>query len=387
MTVSQVMSESDTVILAATPPGDHCISMDLVAREVHAALEKAAPEVGFTLIRPGGEHRSWLGKQSLRYWHYPRLLRRTMRAHSQSVLHVLDHSYAHLCRTSPRAVVTCYDLANFAVTGLNPIQMGLWKTRVRGLHHAVRIIAISENTARDIHEALGIPRDRIVVSHLGVAKEFCPVPSSQRRLGDAAKLLSQSPGSFFFLHVGSNERRKNIPVLLKAFARAKQRSASASLRLVKVGRKFTDDGLEPLLSDLNIAGDVIELGRISDEALIEIYNYVDCLVFPSLYEGFGLPVAEAQACGLPCILANASCLKEVGGAAALYHESEDPEDLANQMVELVTNQSLRARLSELGLQNAMRFRWDVHARALLDVYGEVLDITGARRTANLQNRR
>jgi glycosyltransferase involved in cell wall biosynthesis len=169
--------------------------------------------------------------------------------------------------------------------------------------------------------------------------------------------------------VGTNAVRKNIPLLLRAFSLVKRRHPEALL--VKVGPPFSENGYGKMLEELKIFEDVLELGKVSNQTLVEIYRSIDCMVFPSLYEGFGRPVLEAQACGVPCVLARSSCLEEVGGDAVLYHDPLASEDLANKMSEVLMQEDLRTDLVKRGFANAACFTWEKHARTLLEVYAQV----------------
>lgn len=355
-------------ILVGTPPADGCLSMDLYARDVSEAFGRVFPSLSHILLQPGGETAPWIQKQYLRYSGYPKLLRREIRTRKASVVHVLDHSYAHLCRVAEKTIVTCHDIADLKVSSLTFWQSALWKWRISGLRRAARIVAMSENTARDLRELLEIPPEQIVVNYSGVSGRF--TPSQAPPEAECARQLRRVRGErFLFLHVGNNTTRKNIPLLLRALSILRRHHPSVTL--VKVGDPLASGENAELVEQLNLTGNLIELGRIEDEALVEVYRSVDCMVFPSLYEGFGRPVVEAQACGTPCILARSSSLEEVGGSAALYHDPSSAEDLANCMKEVLERETLRFDLAARGFVNARRFSWDNHAQKLVDIYFDV----------------
>ncbi len=161
-------------ILVGTPPADGCLSMDLYARDVSEAFGRVFPSLSHILLQPGGETAPWIQKQYLRYSGYPKLLRREIRTRKASVVHVLDHSYAHLCRVAEKTIVTCHDIADLKVSSLTFWQSALWKWRISGLRRAARIVAMSENTARDLRELLEIPPEQIVVNYSGVSGRFTP---------------------------------------------------------------------------------------------------------------------------------------------------------------------------------------------------------------------
>ena len=114
------------------------------------------------------------------------------------------------------------------------------------------------------------------------------------------------------------------------------------------------------------------LGFLHEDRLTALYNLCDVLAFPSLYEGFGMPVAEAQACGLPCVISNASSLPEIGGEGALYHDPLDAQALADQLQRVYEDKELRASLRAKGFANAQRFDWDRHVDTLMQYWGSIL---------------
>lgn len=283
----------------------------------------------------------------------------------QTVLHVLDHSYAHLCRHHRSAVVTCHDIAEYRETNLNSRQFRGWEARVLGMRQARKIIAVSEATKHDLIEVLKIPEQQIVVSHNGVGSNFKPVAdcaSAQEKFPELAVPQLK------ILHIGSNIHRKNVEMVIRALGILNTRRFD--FRFVKVGAEFSPEQ-KNLLAAERVLGKVIHLGRVDTDDLPAIYSLCDVLAFPSLQEGFGLPVLEAQACGLPTILSRTGSLPEVGGRASLYVDPAVPGELADQIQ--FANQSGEAqKLRELGFENVKRFSWRKHAEAVSAVYAELL---------------
>jgi glycosyltransferase involved in cell wall biosynthesis len=334
-------------------------------REAFAALPGDAPR-----LRPVSPPRLWLGRGWRRRLAQrvvlPALLRRAVReeaaAGRRPAIHILDPHYSHLL---PRrgGLVTCHDLDAL----IAPLAgMAKWEERQRlgAMVRAGAVHAISGNTANDVARYFPALRSRVVVNYYGLAPEFRIRPPA----ADAPHLapLRAASGAIFVLHVGSNIERKNIPVLLRGFALAQQRLPGRPLRLVKVGDDLRTDGFAALLGELGLGSEVIQLGSLGVSALVDVYNHCDLFAFPSRYEGFGRPVAEAQACGLPCVLANASSLPEVGGPSARYHRVDDPAGLAAHLIELAGKPGLREQLRAEGVANAGRFTWRRHAQLLVD---------------------
>jgi len=312
-----------------------------------------------------------IAKQWARYVAYPRQTwREYRRSGTGTIAHVLDHSYAHICRSDIPCVVTCHDLALHRRDDLPFLQLQFWKHRVAGLRRARRVVAISQHTAKDVAELMDVPPERIVVNYYGIDPIFRHLPEDHIPHERITPLREMRRNSLLLLHVGSNIPRKNIGTLLEAFGQLRKNGLDA--KLVKVGHNMLENGYGPQIQRLGLQDDIVHLGLLSPVDLIEVYNACDMFLFPSSYEGFGRPVLEAQACGIPCILANSSSLPEVGGDAALYHEAEDVDQLVRHVEAIAQDQSLRAKLVEDGLTNAKRFSWKRHGEVLIETYKAAL---------------
>jgi glycosyltransferase involved in cell wall biosynthesis len=234
-----------------------------------------------------------------------------------------------------------------------------------GIRRAPAIIAISHTTKRDLVRHLGIPEERIFVVYHGVDHDlFRPV--EERPIDEP-----------YILFVGSEHPRKNLFTLLKAFKLLKGMDRRfRHLKLVKVGAAgggeapFRERTLKAI-AQLGLDGDVVFAGVVPDEELPAYYSGAECLVFPSLYEGFGFPVLEAMASGCPVIVSSAGSLPEVAGDAALVVEPLDARALAEAMHALLTDGSLRRRLVQRGLKRASQFSWEKAARETEAVYQQV----------------
>jgi glycosyltransferase involved in cell wall biosynthesis len=172
---------------------------------------------------------------------------------------------------------------------------------------------------------------------------------------------------FVVINIGSNLDRKNLATTLRAVAQLR-REGRVPVKFLKIGASLAGDGYTPLINELGIAEDVIELGMLTPPQVAAICNLGHALSFPSLYEGFGRPTLEAQACGMPCVLADASCMREVGGDGALYHEGTRHEELAALLEKVFSSAETRAALIDAGFKNAARFTWEAHIRTLTAVY-------------------
>ena len=234
----------------------------------------------------------------------------------------------------------------------------------QGVKKAIKIIAVSYATKRDLVRYLGIPEERIAVIHEGIDRKIF-------------KLIRQRPVSYpYILYVGAEHPRKNLNNLLKAFGRLKQEGDFRGLKLVKVGKaggQEVDFRKETLLAieTLNLRNEVIFTERVSNEELAAYYSNAECFVFPSLYEGFGFPPLEAMSCGCPVISSSVSSLPEVVGEAALQVKAHDIYELVKAIQETLTNKNLRRKLIQEGFKQARKFSWKHAAQETLQVYQEV----------------
>ena len=225
------------------------------------------------------------------------------------------------------------------------------------------VIAVSENTKMDLVKYLGIPEEMIFVVHNGVDHEiFKP----------GTFTTSQFP---YILYVGSERPRKNLLRLLEAFSIVKKSGVIADLKLIKIGSpgrhsSYRQDTLNKI-KELGLDGEVIFIPHVPDELLVKYYSSAKALVYPSLYEGFGLPVIEAMASGCPVIASNNSSLPEVAGNAALLVDPLDVNDISSSITHLLTGPILGRTLVEKGLKRSLDFSWSDTAKKTLDLYHRI----------------
>jgi glycosyltransferase involved in cell wall biosynthesis len=233
---------------------------------------------------------------------------------------------------------------------------------------ASRVVTISSHSAKDIVELYGVPRGRIAIVSPAVSPEFYPVADPAVALEVKARYGIRRGA--FVLSGGGAEPRKNIVRLIEAFGRApKLREA---MNLVVVGGM--ERGAEPILEAVRRARlqeAVIFPGHVPLEDLRALYAGCSLFAFPSLYEGFGMPVLEAMACGAPVVSSNASSLPEVVGDAALLVDPRDPEAWARAMTRVLDDANLREDLRRKGALRVKAFSWEQSARDQLRVYQEL----------------
>jgi glycosyltransferase involved in cell wall biosynthesis len=226
---------------------------------------------------------------------------------------------------------------------------------------AARFIAVSETTRQDMVSHLDVDPRRVDVIYNGVDAQFRPAADS-----GVVRAFRESKGlpEQFILFLGTLEPRKNIPTLLRAYAVARQRGVTAPLVLAG-GGGWGDLRLHSLIDELGITASVILTGYVAMSEQTLWYNAATLFAFPSLYEGFGLPVLEAMASGTPVIASNHSSLREVVGSAGITVDPHDPDSLADALVATMRDDAARADLSARGLIQARRFTWE---RAAAETY-------------------
>ncbi|MCA9932454.1 MAG: glycosyltransferase family 4 protein [Ardenticatenaceae bacterium] len=268
------------------------------------------------------------------------------------------------------AIVTIYDLSFMHYPERFPSlqRRYLQGQTAQACRRARRVITISESGRQDVHRFFGVPLAQIDVVTPGVDEAYQPLPAEEV----AAFRQRRGLPSRFVLHVGTLQPRKNIPTLLEAFARL----PLLDVHLVLVGGKgWLYDEIFARVTALNLQERVHFTGYVPDEELSLWYNAAALLAFPSVYEGFGLPVVEAMACGTPVAAANTSSIPEAAGDAALLFDPLDVQELADCMTAVLQDTSLAATMREKGLTQAQQFSWAragwetavAYQRALTDI--------------------
>ena len=238
----------------------------------------------------------------------------------------------------------------------------------RSIARADHVLTDSEATRRDTIRLFGIDPDRVTVVGAGVDARFRPL-TAQEIAPVRAKYGLTWP---FVLSVSTLEPRKNFDGLIRAFAQARRKAGFAH-HLVIAGRKGWL--YEPVFRAVVEEGveDVVHfLGFVPDEDLPALYNLADLFAFPSHYEGFGLPVLEALACGVAVLCTDTSSLPEIVGDAAMMIPTDDQEALALGLIQLLMDARLRQSLARKGPEQAARFTWNAAARKLMDVYHHLI---------------
>jgi glycosyltransferase involved in cell wall biosynthesis len=268
-------------------------------------------------------------------------------------------------------VVTIHDLTLNYFPGKkmnNPLRRAAYKITLK---HAVKkacaIITVSRNTKTDLRLLLKTPSDKIKVIYEGVHEKFKPLNNRQAVRAIKNKYNLDKP---YLLYTGVWRGHKNLPALLQAFYILKTKYGFDGY-LVITGRKdplYAPDIMQAITL-LQLKKDVIFTGLVKEDELVPLYNGALTYVFPSLYEGFGLPPLEAMRCGVPVVASSSSCIPEVCGKGnAIYFDPYSPDDMAEKIFSVISQKSLREKLIARGLKHVKKYSWERMARQTLAVY-------------------
>lgn len=273
-----------------------------------------------------------------------------------------------------RSVLTVHDLAfhffpDAAMPSLHHYLNVVVPRSVRRAHH---VIADSANTARDLTNVWNVPPEKISVvqgavdhSHFRPVKDTLKIDQVRARYG--------AEGAPYILAVSRIEPRKNFARLIEAFHHARQ-EAQLPHRLIIGGRKgWLYDEIFAKVVELGIEDAVHFCGFVDDADLPALYSGADFVAYPSLYEGFGLPIIEALACGAPVLTGDNSCLPEAAGPGAVYVNALDVESITQGIIKLATDRELHDRLAIAGRAHAAQFTWERSADQLIEAYTKTLE--------------
>jgi glycosyltransferase involved in cell wall biosynthesis len=368
---------------------EHWPSMDLVADMLFARLKADGGSRGMRaeLLRPtltpegssqagsGGFDRTF-DRFVHRYWDYSRWLRR--RARAFDVFHVIDHSYAHLVHVLPahKTIVTCHDVDAFlslvepALT-TSKLPNILARVVLAGMRKAAYVTCDSIATFDDIRRYNLVPAERLVVVPNGTHAAFSAESDPVNDLAIGQLLGAADEGTVDLLHVGSTIPRKRIDVLLRVVAAV--REACPGVRLLKAGGTFTDEQ-RALVRSLELERSIVELPFLRTEHLAALYRRAAMVLVTSDREGFGLPVAEAMACGTPVVATDLAVLREVGGRAGVYCPRGDVSAWADAVLGLLFERQSPAATGQrrrTGIDRARTFTWEKYASAMGRLYERV----------------
>lgn len=333
-------------------------------------LIQATPLLGKIKPSPHGVGK-WLGYID-KFILFPHQLSRAVAW--ADIIHICDHSnamYVKQLQDKPH-LVTCHDLlAIRSAIGEVKESSTQWtgkylqKWILNSISSSQHIVCVSEKTEEDLLRLSGLSPKKTSIVHNGLNYPYQPL-SPKECIIQLTKLNLSNSYQFFF-HVGGNQWYKNRFGVLSIFAYFKQVSNLVDIRLVMAGKPFTQE-MKQFINDHDLTKHVIELGAVTNQELCALYASAIALLFPSLQEGFGWPIAEAQACGCPVITTNRPPMTEVGGNAAIYIDPSYPQQAA---AEIIRHLPKLQEIKQLGLMNAKRFSTQKMIDAYIKVYEEL----------------
>ena len=370
------------VVIVRRVPGS-TFSIDVYADNLVAALKTVRPHWEIAEIAPipwNSPDKLWLSGTGIKkyyetFWRHPHAVARL----EADIFHVIDQCEAHiaygLSRSNKPVVVTCHDLVQFVYPEIlldqsrfPALSLATWKYAVRGMEKANHVIAVSTNTAHDITRMLKIKPEQTTVIPNGINVEFQVLPTAE--VSSIRQQYMRSPDTFCLLNVGSTHQRKNIITVLKVLKNLTVKGLSVCLW--RTGSDFTKKQKD-FIKKNDLEQYIFDLGNPDKARLVQIYNAADVLLAPSLYEGFGLTIIEAMACGTPVITSNVSSLPEVVGDAAVQIDPWDVEAIAHAICRIKENCNHYNDLVEKGLLRSKFFNWLKTAEQVAKVYESIVE--------------
>jgi glycosyltransferase involved in cell wall biosynthesis len=292
------------------------------------------------------------------------------------LFHATHYVIPPLART--RAVVTIHDIIHVLYPQFLPNRAALVYARVmirRALKRADRILTVSYNTKRDLVDYFGIAPARVEVVYNGVSSKFRPDIPREERERIASKYRLPRP---YLLFLGGEKPHKNVRNVLRAFAQARRERALPHTLVLAGPMPKNRSRVEALIAALELESRVSRPGVVPDEDLPGLFAGADVFLYPTLYEGFGLPVVEAMASGVPVLTSSTSALQEIAGGYAYLVDPTDVDAIARGVATLATDSARRQELVDLGKRRARDFSWDRAAQQTLRVYAEALGASSPR---------
>jgi glycosyltransferase involved in cell wall biosynthesis len=317
-----------------------------------------------------------LGGALTTYW-YPYSIKSRRKA---EILHTVGGAaYVLNFVSSKKTLVTCFDIIDhMQIIGalpypeykikyhpLDKIWVNLY---VRGIKKSDRVIAISECTKDALVKYLGYPPDKIYVVHLGVNHSVFKKIKKVR--GEILEGLGISAEHKVILVMGGGQKDRLL-FLIRSFYQLKKKIKNVKLIKVGVSEPKYREKICAIIEELGLKKDFLDMGRVPLDTLVELYNAVDLLVQPCIYDGWSLPVIEAMSCGTPVVISDAQALKEAAGGAAAIFDRFNTKDLTKAVYRILTDDGLRDEMSKKGLRRTKMFSWEKTAEETAKVYDEL----------------
>lgn len=280
------------------------------------------------------------------------------------VLFVPSHTLPLIRKPGLKTVITVHDLGAEYLPGFHQLKQVLYLKLMTyyQLKGATKIIAVSEATKKDLIKKTGIKSEKISVVYEGVEDRI-----KSDSIRDTLKQYGLEKNKYF-IFVGTLQPRKNLERSIKAFSKFLNNTSAKDFKLVLSGQKgWKYENIYSLPQQVGIEDNVVFTGRVSDQDLAVLYSQASALVYPSLFEGFGLPILEAYSYGCPVITSNISSMPEIAGNAALLVNPYKEDEIYSAMLKIVTNDNLRKGLIQKGSKRVKDFSWEKSAIETVEI--------------------
>lgn len=356
----------------AKHPGSHEYTVFVNGQEVAEQLQARHPQI--TYVSASWPESQPAARVAWEQFSLPTLLRQRHIEVLHSPVNVLPARLPQSCAT----VVTLHDLAFLRFPEVLTRAKRLYHRTftIRSLRRATMLITVSDSTRQDAHELVGIPTEQMQTVYPCIDERFSNVlEEEQIKEFRAQKGLAEG----YFLYLGTLEPRKNIPTLIEAYARLRQKYNVREKLVLAGGKGWLYDEIFAKVQQSGLQSDVVFPGFVSDSEQARWYAAASAFVYPSLYEGFGIPVAEALACGTPVVTSNNSSLPEAGAGIALCVDPLDAEAISEAMQRTISDPGLRERGRVAASAVAQRFSAATMARQTVAVYEQAANLHAQRR--------
>jgi glycosyltransferase involved in cell wall biosynthesis len=275
-----------------------------------------------------------------------------------------------------RSVVTIHDCIHLMFPQYLPGRLAYAYAKTQlwiAAHRSDRVLTVSETSKLDILRRFRVPADKVTVVYNAIDERLARPPAEEDFERVRVRYQLKDP---YALYVGNIKPHKNLERLIEAFHELRQESTFETLKLIIIGDEITKfQGLRRAVHRYKLHKHVRFFGFVPLETLSVLYRLASVFVFPSLYEGFGLPPLEAMSFGTPVVTSNVSSLPEVVGDAAMLVDPYSSESIADGMRRVLTDEHLRAFLRERGMERAREYSWERSVRSIRQVYAEVMERT------------
>ena len=308
-----------------------------------------------------------------RYIEYPLQIRTIHKKYD--IHHIIEEGYAHLIDLpldNKRTIVTVHDLIPLLswkgiIQNLNyPHRPRLAEYSFNSLKRAAHIITISQNTKKDLIKFCGVKKKNISVIYNGCGKLFKPLPKKHKEILRKSKF--KFPTDSFLILIMGHQSYKNHETALKVLSQL--RLKKKNIYIVRLGRK--NESWSKLKKYYSLNKYIIELNWLKPNEVSELYNSVDCLLFPSWYEGFGRPPLEAMASGVPVVASNVASIPEVVGKAGLLYDPNDVKGMTKGINLILKNKKVRNQMIKKGIKQSFLFSWEKNVEETIKVYKSII---------------